>query len=99
MRNNKGITLTSLIVTIIVMVILAGISLVMSVGDMGVIGRAEEAGKKTEQQTDKELLYSAVNGNLTTDGVKINSVDDLKNNLPEGWIVEQTVDGNFIVTS
>ena len=99
MKNNKGITLTSLIVTIIVMVILAGISLYMSVGDSGIVVRTEEAGKKTVQQTDKELLYGAINGNLTADGVKINSVDDLKNNLPEGWIVEQTIDDNFIVTS
>ena len=43
MKNNKGITLVSLIVTIIVMVILAGIALVFSVGEGGIIERSQKA--------------------------------------------------------
>ena len=42
MKNNKGITITSLIITIIVMVILAGIALLFSVGDSGVISRSQK---------------------------------------------------------
>ena len=41
MKNNKGITITSLIITIIVMVILAGIALMFSMGESGVITKAE----------------------------------------------------------
>ena len=56
MRNNKGITLTSLIVTIIVMVILAGIALLFSVGDSGVISRAEKTKFLEDMKLYKEEL-------------------------------------------
>ena len=43
MKNNKGITLIALIITIIVMLILAGVSINMVIGENGVITKAEEA--------------------------------------------------------
>ena len=53
MKNSKGITLISLIITIIVMMILAGISLAFSVGENGIISKAEET--KTVQANAEEL--------------------------------------------
>ena len=44
--ENKGITLISLIITILVMLILASVSISMIVGENGVIVRSEEAKKK-----------------------------------------------------
>ena len=48
MRKNRGITLIALVVTIIVLLILAGISISMLTGQNGILNRASEAKEKTE---------------------------------------------------
>ena len=48
-NKNSGITLIALVVTIIVLLILAGISIQMLTGDNGIIKRAGEAKEKTER--------------------------------------------------
>ena len=40
MKNNKGITLIALVVTIIVLLILAGVSIAMLTGENGILGKA-----------------------------------------------------------
>ena len=47
LRRNKGITLIALVVTIIVLLILAGISIAMLTGQNGILNRAAEAREKT----------------------------------------------------
>ncbi len=47
LRRNKGITLIALVVTIIVLLILAGISIAMLTGQNGILNRAVEAKEKT----------------------------------------------------
>ena len=42
-KENKGITLIALVVTIIVLLILAGISITMLTGQNGILNRATEA--------------------------------------------------------
>lgn len=49
MKNNqKGITLIALVVTIIVLLILAGVSIAMLTGEGGILGNAREASAKTK---------------------------------------------------
>ena len=55
-KNNKGITLVSLVITIIVMLILAGVSLNMIMGDTSVLKQAQEAVEKTEIASHTEEL-------------------------------------------
>lgn len=43
MKNQKGITLIALVITIIVLLILAGVSIAMLTGDNGVLTKAKEA--------------------------------------------------------
>ena len=43
MKKQKGITLVSLVITIIVLIILAGISIHALVGQSGIITRAQQA--------------------------------------------------------
>ena len=59
--NNKGITLISLVVTIIVLIILAGISINMIFGDNGIINRARESKRLQDvaRITDKLELEKA----------------------------------------
>lgn len=47
--NNKGITLVALVVTIVVLLILAGISLNLVLGQNGIITRAQEARNQTAE--------------------------------------------------
>ena len=48
-RENKGITLIALVVTIIVLLILAGVSIAMLTGEGGILQNAREAKDKTER--------------------------------------------------
>ena len=62
-RNERGITLIALVVTIVVLLILAGVSISMLVGENGIITRAKESSKKTEvsnEQEQVEISYTAV---------------------------------------
>ena len=55
LRKNKGITLIALVVTIIVLLILVGISIAMLTGQNGILNRAAEAKEKTgAAQKDEE---------------------------------------------
>ena len=56
MNKNKGITLIALIVTIVVLLILVGVSLNLLVGDNGLIGKTHEAkdGYKNSQENHEE---------------------------------------------
>ena len=56
MKKNKGITLIALIITIIVLLILAGVSIAMLTGESGVITQAQKAKISTELSGYKEEL-------------------------------------------
>ena len=55
-NSQKGITLIALVVTIIVLIILAGVSIDMLVGDNGIITQANLAKKLTEVGSEKEAV-------------------------------------------
>lgn len=65
MKNNKGITLIALVVTIIVLLILAGVSIAMLTGQNGILTRASEAGKETAIANAKEKVTLAINEAIT----------------------------------
>ena len=47
-KNTKGITLIALVITIIVLLILAGVSIAMLTGENGIMNNAKEAKTQTE---------------------------------------------------
>ena len=55
---NSGITLIALVVTIIVLIILAGVSINMLTGQNGILNRAAEAKNNTENASDLEYLQT-----------------------------------------
>ena len=76
-KRNKGITLIALVVTIIVLLILAGISISMLTGQNGILNRAVEAKEKTEVAQEDESVKMAVSsaliegeGELTTENLQ-----------------------------
>ncbi len=69
--NYKGVTLISLIITIIVMLILIGITLTVALNG-GLIAKAQEAKIKTEKaMADEETLEM-----ISIDGTSYNSIDE-----------------------
>ena len=62
MKNNKGVTLIALIVTIIVLLILAGVVLLMILGQNGILNRAQEAKVTTAEKVAKEKVELSVSG-------------------------------------
>ena len=42
-KENKGITLVALVITVIVLIILAGVTISLVVGDNGIITKSKEA--------------------------------------------------------
>ena len=69
MRNQKGITLVALVITIIVLLILAGVSISLVVGQNGVLTQASSAVITNEKATikqDMEMAYSDANMDYVT---------------------------------
>lgn len=58
-KNQKGIGLIALTITIIVMVILIGVTLIASFAEGGVIDRAQQAMKEHENKEIKEIIMSS----------------------------------------
>lgn len=54
LKGQNGVTLVALVVTIIVLIILAGVSIAMVLGDNGVVTQAQEAANQTYTQSVKE---------------------------------------------
>ena len=55
LRNNKaGITLIALIITIIILLILAGITINLTVGQKSILNRAQEAGRNYQEAAKRE---------------------------------------------
>ena len=66
--NNKGITLIALVITIIVLLILAGISIAMLTGENGILTKAQSAKTETEYANAKEKVELAIMGARADDG-------------------------------
>ena len=62
LKQNKGITLVALVITIIVLLILAGVSISMVVGENGVLNRAQNASSETAYADAKSALGVALSG-------------------------------------
>lgn len=73
MKRDKGITLIALVVTIIVLLILAGISISMLTGQNGILRRASEAKIKTEISGIEEKLNIK---EMTEDKIIFGKIDE-----------------------
>ncbi len=62
MRKERGITLVALVVTIIVLILLAGITIRLTLGENGILNYAKEA----KEETNKETATEKINLKITT---------------------------------
>lgn len=63
-KNERGITLVALVVTIVVLLILAGITIMYVMSDNGVFGQAKSAGSETEKSAVREAVMLSINANV-----------------------------------
>ena len=68
---NKGITLIALVITIIVLLILAGVSIAMLTGENGVLTKATESKEQTGIAQEKEEITLAYSAAKTNKGDKV----------------------------
>ena len=88
-EKNKGITLIALVITIIVLLILAAVTINALSGDNGILKRATEAKQKTRRADALEKIRLAVM-TATTNGVGEANLDDLKAELEKAGATVKT---------
>lgn len=100
LKENKGITLVALVVTIIVLLILAGVTIALVLGQDGIFSKAEVAAEKTNESQELDQVRLAVLEARTNSLV---DKTDLKTELEKsinkvypGATVEQTGEGEDI---
>ena len=97
--NNKGITLIALVITIIVLLILAGVSIAMLTGDNGILTQANNAKENTIIGQEKEAISLAYSGCKMDDVEASVLSDDLEDSLVEnGENVDVTGYSTLIIT-
>ena len=95
MRNERGITLVALVVTIVVLLILAGVTITYALSNNGIFTKAQEAGMVSEQATIRDAVSSAqaecmmeyYDASKTT---KTEAKDLISKYVPSGWSVTAT---------
>ncbi len=68
LKERKGITLIALVITIIVLLILAGVSIAMLTGENGILNQANKAKTETEYKGAEEKVKLAIMGSRADDG-------------------------------
>ena len=84
MTNNKGITLIALVITIIVLLILAGVSIAMLTGNNGILTQANTARTETATAEAEESCKLAVANIITENqGTPVGgyTTDNVQNSL------------------
>ena len=85
LKTNKGITLIALVITIIVLLILAGVTIATLTGDNGILTKAQNAKEKNAQKTVEEQINLAVQASRINEGLVIDK-DILEQELTNNGI-------------
>ena len=96
--KEKGITLTALVVTIIILLILVGVTLTFALGENGIIGVAKKARKEqiiaeTKEAIGLEITEAYTEAVIRKEGLEKKQVEDIVNKY--GKLQE---DGDTIIT-
>ncbi len=92
-RKEKGITLLVLVITIIILLILAGITINAITGDNGIIGNAGQAKEETEIANEKEIVEKA-----TIQAMENNKYGNIEESELQSELDKETKEGRTEVT-
>ena len=96
LNENRGITLIALVITIVVLLILASVSIVILIGKNGIMSQTNKAKIEYESATELEKIQLAVTqayidnpGNLKEENLK-NALEDFGFTVEENLINKNT---------
>lgn len=110
MKNQKGITLVALVITIVVLLILAGVTISMVMGPNGVLTNSQVAKEKSAKGTANDALSTALSSISTTyyatsdtaqgDPLSNVTADELKKQAPDyTFTVEDNEAGDGVIVT
>ena len=83
-KNKTGITLIALVITIVVLLILAGISISTLTGDNGILTKSINAKEKNLDAEDKEKIQIAINeAQISNNGYQKLTEENLQKEIDE----------------
>ena len=98
-KKEKGITLIELVITIIVLLILAGVTIATLTGDNGILTKANEAKDKNTQEKAKELIMLEFDSSFNLNGEFDKNLfeKNMKKNLGVNLIINEngTYEGEY----
>ena len=97
LKKQKGITLIALVITIIVLLILAGVSIAMLTGENGVLTQANNAKTKNDQSSLNEEVGLAVQADRINKGTGEEGSLEKELNKIEGATVEKISEGEYYI--
>lgn len=92
-QENKGITLITLTVTIVVLLILSGISISSLIGNIGLLNKSTESKNKTKEAEEREKIGLAI----TTAQIGNNGYQELNKSNLQDAIDNQFEDESAII--
>ena len=102
LKGNKAITLVALIITIIVLLILAGVTLNMVLGENGLINKAQSSEDKyKESATNEQALLNEIENYIAQGwtGTQKNGADVNAPQLSQGMIPIKWNGSNWVITT
>ena len=91
-KSTKGITLIALVVTIIILLILAGVSIAMLTGNNGVLTQAKSAKEKTGEKGEQERVNLAASSAMTL-GMGTITTENLNKAIQDEFGADKSVTG------
>ena len=100
MKSQKGITLIALVITIIVLLILAGVTIALLTGENGILKKATGAVSDTEKATAEEAIKMEVYNNIAAnDGTfKLATFTEITTNSDYNYAVGEATSNKKDVT-
>ena len=102
-KKEEGITLIVLVLTIIVLLILAGVSIVLFMGNNGILMQTKQAKEQTELKGNEEKIKLAVSGarilNSDSTNLEVGTFQsELENQFGKNKVItRENIDGSFTI--
>ncbi len=103
-KLQKGITLIALVITIIVLLILAGVSIATLTGDNGILTKAQTAKEETQKASEEEQRQlAALNASMNTETYSYKDKNNKEVPIPAGFAPtgiegENSIEEGFVIT-